>query len=297
MPLRIDLHAHTTRSDGADSPTELVRQALAAGLDVLGLSDHDTTSGWAEAAEAAAGTGLVVIPAIELSCQVLEPGSGFPPRSVHLLGYLPNPLHPGLQQETDKIRSHRDHRLKLMVEKLQTDFDISWEEVSDHIPVGATAGRPHIAHILIEKGYFPDTSAAFAGPLRADGPYHVPHYAPRLAHGIAVLREAGGVPVLAHPYTGARSGAVDHQQDEEAILAGYQVLVDQGLAGLEIHHRENTEQGKEVLQRVAEEFELITTGSSDFHGTKKPNVLGENTTSEANFEAILAAASGQEPLR
>jgi len=191
---------------GRIAPSELIREAVAAGVDVLGLSDHDTTSGWAEAGEAVAGTGMTVIPAIELSCQVLDRGSGVPPRSVHLLGYLPDPQHAGLKEQTAKIRSHRDHRLQLMVEKLSVDFDITWEEVAAHIPEGATAGRPHIAHILIEKGFFLDTTEAFAGPLRADGPYHVPHYAPRLAEGIRVLRDAGAVPILAHPYTGAPLG-------------------------------------------------------------------------------------------
>lgn len=297
MSLRIDLHAHTTCSDGADSPSELIREAVGAGVDVLGLSDHDTTSGWAEAGEAVAGTGMTVIPAIELSCQVLDRGSGVPPRSVHLLGYLPDPQHAGLKEQTAKIRSHRNHRLQLMVEKLSVDFDITWEEVAAHIPEGATAGRPHIAHILIEKGFFLDTTEAFAGPLRADGPYHVPHYAPRLAEGIRVLRDAGAVPILAHPYTGARSGAVDHQRGPAEILEGYRILADAGLAGLEIHHRENTEQGKEVLSWVAKELDFIVTGSSDFHGTKKPNALAENTTSEEQYARILAAASGSEPLR
>ena len=295
--MQIDLHTHTTCSDGADSPTELVGEALAAGIDVLGLSDHDTLAGWAEAAEAVAGTGMAVIPAIELSCQVLEPGSGVLPRSVHLLGYLPDPQHAGLKEQTAKIRSHRDHRLQLMVEKLRVDFDITWEEVSAHIPQGATAGRPHIAHILIEKGYFPDTSAAFTGPLRADGPYHVPHYAPRLAEGIRILSEAGAVPILAHPYTGGRSGAIDHQLDAAEILGGYRALAEQGLAGLEIHHRENTQEGKEVLGLVAKELNFIVTGSSDFHGSKKPNALGENTTTEEEFHRILAAATGSEPRR
>ena len=268
-----------------------------AGLDVLGLSDHDTLTGWREAAEAVSGSGTTVIPAIELSAQVIDRDAGTPPRSVHLLGYLPDPDNAVLRAETDKIRSHRDHRLQLMVEKLQTDFDISWDEVAQTIPAGATAGRPHIAQILIDKGYFPDTSAAFAGPLRADGPYHVPHYAPLLTHAITVLRDAGAVPILAHPYTGARSGAIDHTLGHDQIFAGYAALVDHGLAGLEIHHRENTEAGKALLQDVADRHNLIVTGSSDFHGTKKPNQLGENSTSEENLERILAEATGATPLR
>jgi predicted metal-dependent phosphoesterase TrpH len=292
--LRIDLHAHTTASDGADSPTELVEHALAAGLEVLGLSDHDTASGWSEASTACAGTGLTVIPAIELSCQVLSPGA--PPRSVHLLGYLPDSRHPSLAAETEKIRAHRDHRLQQMVEKIAVDFDITWEEVAAHIPPGATAGRPHIADVLIEKGYFLDTTQAFAGPLRGDGPYHVPHYAPSLEKGLDIITQAGGVPILAHPCAGQRPSAVDHQQGRAGIRADYAALVEQGLAGLEIYHRENTEQGKEVLGWIAHELNLIVTGSSDFHGTKKPNALGENLTEETQLHRILDAATGTAPL-
>jgi len=215
---------------------------------------------------------------------------------VHLLGYLPDPQHAGLKEQTAKIRSHRDHRLQLMVEKLSVDFDITWEEVAAHIPEGATAGRPHIAHILIEKGFFLDTTEAFAGPLRADGPYHVPHYAPRLAEGIRVLRDAGAVPILAPPlHPGAPlRGAVDHQRGPAEILEGYRILADAGLAGLEIHHRENTEQGKEVLSWVAKELDFIVTGSSDFHGTKNLTLWRKTPpakNSTPGFSLPLPAAS------
>ena len=290
--MRIDLHAHTTASDGADSPRELVGHALAAGLDVLGLTDHDTTSGWREAKDAALGTGLRVLPGIELSCQVFDDEGSSPPRSIHLLGYLPDPTHPALTAEMDKIRHHRSDRLRLMVESLQSDYDITWEEVQAQMPPGATAGRPHIAQVLIDKGFFADTTEAFQGPLRADGPFHVPHYAPRLREGIRLIAHAGGVPILAHPYTGERSSAVHHQQGFEGILQAYQELAEEGLAGLEIDHRENTAEGKEVLRRVASELTLIVTGSSDYHGTKKPNPLGENLTAPAQLERILERASG-----
>jgi predicted metal-dependent phosphoesterase TrpH len=296
VPAIIDLHSHTTASDGADTPTELMAHAHRAGINVLGLTDHDTTSGWDEASAALGGTQMTLIRGIELSAQVIDDIPGAIPRSVHLLGYLPDPEHPRLWEETVRIRRHRDDRLRLMVDKLSVDFDITWDEVSAHIPPGATPGRPHIAHILIEKGYFVDTTAAFAGPLRGDGEYHVPHYAPRLTTAISVISEAGGVPILAHPYTGERSGAVNHDVALEQILRGYEVFVDAGLAGLEINHRENTEEGKRVLTQVALEFDLIVTGSSDFHGTKKPNHLGENTTAEDQLERILERASGSLPL-
>ena len=296
MPAVIDLHAHTTASDGDDRPSELIAHALDAGIDVLAVTDHDTMSGVWEAAEASAGSGLMLIPGIELSAQVIDDEPGAIPRSVHLLGYGVDPANPLLSSEMEKIRAHRDDRLRLMVEKLAADFDLSWGEVREAIPPGATPGRPHIAEVLIRKGYFPDTSAAFAGPLRADGPYHVPHYAPRLHRALAVIIEAGGVPILAHPFTGARSGAIRHDQSLAAILEGYQVFVEAGLAGLEIEHRENTEEGKEILRMIAAEFSLIETGSSDYHGTRKPNALGENTTEESQLERILEKASGSAPI-
>ncbi len=292
MPAAIDLHAHTTASDGDDKPSELIEHARAAGIDVLALTDHDTMSGLEEARDTVAGSGLTLLPGIELSAQVIDQEPGAIPRSVHLLGYGVDPGNSVLAEEMERIRAHRDDRLRLMVNKLAPDFGISWDEVRQAIPPGATPGRPHIAQILIQKGYFPDTTAAFEGPLRADGPYHVPHYAPRLHRAIQVIRDAGGVPVLAHPYTGARSGAVRHDQPLARVLEDYQVFVEAGLAGLEIDHRENTEEGKAVLGNVASEFSLIRTGSSDYHGTRKPNQLGENTTASNELERILEQVTG-----
>ena len=253
-------------------------------------------SGLREAADAVAGSGMLLLPGIELSAQVIDEEPGSIPRSVHLLGYGVDPENVVLAQEMETIRSHRDDRLRLMVEKLAVDFELTWQEVSDAIAPGATPGRPHIAQVLINKGYFSDTSAAFAGPLRAEGPYHVPHYAPRLHRAVRVIAEAGGVPVLAHPFTDARSGAIPHDQPLERVLEGYRVFVEAGLAGLEINHRENTEEGKEVLRAVAAEFSLIVTGSSDYHGTRKPNALAENTTDPSQLERILEAATGGSPI-
>ena len=296
MPAVIDLHAHTTASDGDDRPAELIAHAVASGVNVLALTDHDTMSGLSEASEAVSGSGMMLIPGIELSAQVIDEEAGAIPRSVHLLGYGVDSANAVLAGEMEKIRAHRDDRLRLMVEKLASDYQLTWDEVSRGMPPGATPGRPHIAQVLIDKGYFPDTSAAFAGPLRADGPYHVPHYAPRLHRALQVIVEAGGVPVLAHPYTGARSGAIRHDQTLSRVLEDYQVFVEAGLAGLEINHRENTDEGKEVLRAVASEYSLIVTGSSDYHGTRKPNQLGENTTDESQLERILEHATGMGPI-
>lgn len=296
MPKIIDLHTHSTASDGDDSPSTLVNQVLRANVDVFALTDHDTLGGIVEAADAVQNSGTSMVPGIELSAQVIDPWSQSNPRSVHLLGYLVNLENPELTREVVKIRTHRADRLEKMVQKLSADFDLAWEEVEQSIPTGATPGRPHIAQVLINKGYFSSTSQAFDGPLGADSRYHVPHYAPTLSQAIKLVLQAGGVPILAHPFTGARSGAVDHEQPLDEIIGAYSKLTDLGLAGLEIQHRENTEHGKKVLTAIASELDLIVTGSSDYHGTRKPNKLGENSTELSQLNRILELGSGSHPF-
>ena len=292
----IDLHSHTRASDGSDTPGELIAQAVSAGVTTLAITDHDTTSGWAEAVEAAKGAPLSLIPGIELSTQVIDHTTGFVPQSIHLLGYLVDPEHPQLVEEMAKIRSHRDNRLQLMVEKLSADYDISWLDVRATIPEGATPGRPHIAEVLIAKGIVRDTTEAFDHILAADGPYHVPHYAPKLDHSLAIIREAGGVPVLAHPLSRGDNLATGVSGSLDDVIARYRRWVELGLMGVEIDHRENAPESREVLAVVADTLGLIVTGSSDYHGSKKPNLLGENQTTMEQLERILAAGVGVEPV-
>ena len=292
----IDLHSHTRASDGSDTPGELIAQAVSAGVTTLAITDHDTTSGWAEAVEAAKGAPLSLIPGIELSTQVIDHTTGFVPQSIHLLGYLVDPEHPQLVEEMAKIRSHRDNRLQLMVEKLSADYDISWLDVRATIPEGATPGRPHIAEVLIAKGIVRDTTEAFDHILSADGPYHVPHYAPKLDHSLAIIREAGGVPVLAHPLSRGDNLATGVSGSLDDVIARYRRWVELGLMGVEIDHRENAPESREVLAVVADTLGLIVTGSSDYHGSKKPNLLGENQTTMEQLERILDAGVGVEPV-
>ena len=292
----IDLHSHTRASDGSDTPGELIAQAVSAGVTTLAITDHDTTSGWAEAVEAAKGAPLSLIPGIELSTQVIDHTTGFVPQSIHLLGYLVDPEHPQLVEEMAKIRSHRDHRLQMMVEKLSADYDISWLDVRATIPEGATPGRPHIAEVLIAKGIVRDTTEAFDHILSVDGPYHVPHYAPKLDHSLAIIREAGGVPVLAHPLSRGDNLATGVSGSLDDVIARYRRWVELGLMGVEIDHRENAPESREVLAVVADTLGLIVTGSSDYHGSKKPNLLGENQTTMEQLERILDAGVGVEPV-
>lgn len=292
----IDLHAHSRASDGSEDPAEVIAQASHAGLTTIALTDHDTVSGWAEATDAAAKLGVGLIPGIELSTQILDESTGFHPHSVHLLGYLVDPDHPDLVDEMVKIRSHRDNRLQLMVDKLAKDYPIEWLEVRAGIPDGATPGRPHIAEVLVAKGIVSDTTEAFQYILAADGPYHVPHYAPRLHRGIEIIRAAGGVPVLAHPLSRGGNPATDVSGSLESALANYQRWWELGLMGIELGHRENDPASLGTLESVASELGLIVTGSSDYHGSKKPNVLGEHQTSVANLTRIIESATGSEPV-
>ncbi|NRG41756.1 PHP domain-containing protein [Rathayibacter sp. VKM Ac-2835] len=269
-----DLHTHSLVSDGTEPPEVLVRAAAAAGLDGVALTDHDTTRGWEAAIAAAGDAGIDLLTGMELSSRV-----GW--ASVHVLAYLPDPADPGLAAETSRIRSERSHRAQAIVTAIAADYDLTWEDVLAQTSPGTTIGRPHIADALVARGLATDRSAAFAGILDWRGGYFQPHYAPDPVEAVRLVRAAGGVPVIAHPATSTRGIVI------ESLLPD---LVDAGLFGLEVEHRENTGEGKRRLRELAARYSLVTTGSSDYHGTGKPNRLGENTTARATVDAIRGAA-------
>ncbi|NNC11189.1 PHP domain-containing protein [Planctomonas sp. JC2975] len=271
----IDLHTHSSVSDGTESSAELVRAAAGAGLGTVALTDHDSTAGWADAAEAASEVGITLIPGMELSTRY-----GW--KSVHMLAYLFDPTDEPLTAELERIREGRRTRAESMVARLGADYDLTWDDVVAHTAPGATVGRPHIADALVARGVVPDRSAAFATLLHPRGGYYEPMYAPTPLDGVRLIRGAGGVPVLAHPATRGRDGII-----QDVYLHR---LIDSGLAGLELDHRENTEDGKVALRELAERNGLILTGSSDYHGAGKPNRLGENTTSPDALRRILDAS-------
>jgi predicted metal-dependent phosphoesterase TrpH len=277
----IDLHAHSSVSDGTESPADLVTAGVAAGLSVLAITDHDSTAGWVPAFEAAEGTGLTVLPGMELSTQL--DGA-----SVHLLAYLIDPAHPALLAETEKIRAERLHRAEAMVQRIAVDYALDWDDVLAHATPGATIGRPHIADALVSRGHVPDRSAAFQSILHWRGGYYRPHQAPKPIHGVELIVAAGGVPVLAHP--GGRGP--DRLFDDRRVRQ----MVDAGLAGVEIGHRDNPPAAREKWTGLARRYDLIVTGSSDYHGTGKPNVLAENTTSPEAYERLVALGTGSSPF-
>lgn len=277
MAKPIDLHTHSQVSDGTESPTELVHAAQAAGLGTIALTDHDSTAGWDEARVAADETGVRVVPGMELSTR-----HGW--HSVHLLAYLVDPDNLALREETLRIREARLTRAESIVARLAADFDITWDDVVAQTAHGATVGRPHIADALVARGAALDRSAAFADILHPKFGYYEPHYAPDPVDAVRLVVAAGGVPVLAHPGTRGAGDVLSRAYLGE--------LMDAGLFGLELHHRENTPDALAVLFPYAHEFGLAVTGSSDYHGTGKPNRLAEHTTEPEVLVSILERGSG-----
>lgn len=281
--MRIDLHAHSNVSDGTQVPAAVMASAAEAGLDVVALTDHDSTDGWAEAALGAREYGVALVPGMEISCRTTE---GI---SVHLLSYLHDPAHAGLLEEITKAKDARFTRAERMVSLLAEDYPLSWDDVIHHVAPGATLGRPHIADALVAAGVVADRTEAFESILTSRSRYFVQHYAPDPAFAVELVRAAGGVPVFAHPVASARGRIVGERT--------YREMIDAGLAGLEIYHRDNPEEGRAFLRKLADRHGLLVTGSSDYHGAGKPNVLGENLTSPEVFARIEEQGTGTPVVR
>ena len=277
----IDLHTHSSVSDGTETPSQLVRAAAAAGLGTVALTDHDSTAGWSEASVAAKAAGITLIPGMEFSTRVGH-------TSIHLLAYLFDPSDAGIVAETAHIRKARLTRAEQMVARIGADYELTWDDVLAQTTHGGTVGRPHIADALVANGLALTRSEAFAGILHWEAGYFQPHYAPDPLRAVTLVRAAGGVPVIAHPAT---RGVADVMA--ESRLAA---LVDAGLFGLELRHRENKPEATARLTMLAEKYDLAITGSSDYHGEGKPNRLGENTTPPDVLDRIIAEGRGAHPV-
>ncbi|MET8897705.1 PHP domain-containing protein [Streptomyces albogriseolus] len=279
--MRIDLHTHSTASDGTDTPAELVRKAAAAGLDVVALTDHDTTRGHAEAL-AALPQGLTLVPGAELSCRL----DGV---SMHLLAYLFDPEEPALLAERELVRDDRVPRAKGMIAKLnELGVPVTWEQVA-RIAGGGSVGRPHVASALVELGVVGSVSDAFTPEWLADGGRaYVPKHETDPFEAVRLVKNAGGVAVFAHPAAVKRGRTVP----ESAIAE----LAEAGLDGIEVDHMDHDPDARARLRGLAGELGLLVTGSSDYHGSRKTCVLGEFSTDPEVYGEITRRATGAFPV-
>ncbi|QDY78892.1 PHP domain-containing protein [Streptomyces qinzhouensis] len=282
--MRIDLHTHSTASDGTDTPAELVRNAAAAGLDVIALTDHDTTRGHAEALAALPGAGrpLTLVTGAELSCAVGGIG-------LHLLGYLFDPDEPELLARRELLRDDRVPRARAIVAALrELGAPVTWEQVA-RIAGDGSVGRPHIAAAMVEEGVVPTVSDAFTAEWIADGgrAWVAKHELDPFT-AVRLVKAAGGVAVLAHPAAVKRGRTISDSTIAE--------LAEAGLDGLEVDHQDHDEPTRARLHGLAAELGLLTTGSSDYHGSRKDIPLGYFTTDPEIYGEITRRATGAFPV-
>lgn len=281
--MRIDLHTHSTASDGTDTPAQLMQAAARAGLDVVAITDHDTTGGWQAAADARPTT-VTLIRGCEFSTAVAVGGRSV---SVHLLGYLFDPHDPAIVAESGRLVAERLRRGLAIVDKMAAGgLPISRQQVLD-LAAGAPIGRPHIARALIAAGLVNTVSEAFASYLSGRGPYYVPKRDTDLTTAVAMVTAAGGAAVIAHPRGRGEYRALTRERIGE--------LRDAGLVGLELDHTDHDGADRAELRSIADEFGLLVTGSSDYHGENKPVRLGAHLTALDALHRLVAATSGVTP--
>lgn len=283
--MRIDLHTHSTASDGTDRPAALVAAARLAGLDVVAITDHDTTAGWAEAITHLP-TGLSIVTGAEFSCyHVAASGRRI---SLHVLGYLFDPEHEALRAERARLRDNRLHRARRIVENLAADgVAVTWDRVAE-LAAGAPVGRPHIGRALVETGEVPDVATAFADLLSSRQKYYVPKEDTPVLDAVAMIRTAGGLPVFAHPFARRRGPVVDDDVVREMVGAG--------LLGIEVDHPDHGPDDRLDAARLAAELDLVPLGSSDYHGTNKSTPIGACLTAPEAYERLLSHPAAREPI-
>jgi 3',5'-nucleoside bisphosphate phosphatase len=275
--VRIDLHSHSTASDGTDPPAEVMRRARAAGLDVIALTDHDTLAGHDEARRALP-PGLALVPGMELSCRLGD-------HSVHLLAYHVNPAHAGLAEQLAAITTDRLRRAQDMVARLrELGVDVTWEQVAA-IAGGGVVARPHIARAMVAAGAIARPEQAFTPEwIGAGGRAYVSRYALDPEEAIRLVRSAGGVSVLAHPGAADRGWVIDDAAVERLARAG--------LGGLEVAHPDHDEAERLRLAGLASALGLVASGGSDDHGALTGHRLGSETIAPAEYERLMSLAAG-----
>jgi predicted metal-dependent phosphoesterase TrpH len=279
--MRADLHTHSDASDGTESPADVMRRAALAGLDAVALTDHDTVAGH-ERARQALPEALTLVPGMELSCRL----DG---RSVHLLAYLFDPGYPELAEQTRRIRDDRVRRARAMVHRLaDLGAAVTWDQVAA-VAGTAVVGRPHIARAMAASGVVATPADAFTSDWIADGGRaYVSKYALDPAYGIRLIRAAGGAVVLAHP-----RAARDLSVSDDQIAA----LTAVGLAGIEVFHPDQSAAQRADLLGLARDLGLVATGGSDDHGSLTGHRIGCETTAAGAYQALLAQATGAQPIR
>ncbi len=277
----IDLHTHSNASDGTDSPSELIDKAISKGLDLIALTDHDTVGGWDEATTALkkheSNSKLKLVLGSEVSCQG-EDGT-----SIHMLGLLFDPNYTPLISEFEKTRENRVTRMSRIISRLnEAGIEITIEEVNAQKRGDATLGRPHLADALVARGHVASREEAFNIFLHNGSKFYINHYSPSPEVAIRLIKEAGGVAVIAHPLASRSGRKIDLETLNQLIKAG--------LDGIEVDHRDHNVMERSELMRLAIEHDLVVTGSSDYHGTGKMNQLAEFTTHPEQWERLEAKA-------
>jgi len=275
----IDLHTHTTVSDGTDTPAQLVNKALAQGIGTLAITDHDAIAGWQSAIQTLRGELKLVLGA-EISCLTTDGVS------VHMLGLLFDGTNEAILEMLENTRDERLPRMRKMIELMQADgIDVSLGDVEAAMPKGATMGRPHLADAMVAKKIIKTRDEAFQGLLNNESKYYVAHLAPTPVEAIKIIRAAGGVAVIAHPLASMR-GVILQSSDFIDLAAA-------GLNGIEVNHRDQSNEERQSLVSIARELDLVITGSSDYHGAGKLNALGENVTDPAEWERLESMANSR----
>ena len=277
--MKIDLHTHSTYSDGTDKPSELINKALAAGITIIGLTDHDSISGWQEATNSLR-PGISLVPGAEISCQTSD---GI---SVHILGLLFDSSNSELMNALEKTRENRHGRMEKIIARInEAGIDITMNDVLAQLSDGATLGRPHLADALVKKGVVASRDEAFTQMLHNNSKYYVSHYSPTPEAAIALIKSAGGVSVIAHPMASHRGRTIS--------LETFGSLIDSGLDGIEVDHRDHSPDEKKQLIALANGSNLVMTGASDYHGNGKLNSLGEYTTNPDQWQRLESRANAR----
>ncbi|MBB3052795.1 hypothetical protein FHS23_003836 [Prauserella isguenensis] len=280
--MRIDLHTHSTVSDGTDGPADLVAVAAAAGLGVVALTDHDTTAGWQSAADALP-RGMRLVPGAELSCESDDGRGGRV--SVHLLAYLFDPAAPAIVAEQRRLREQRRSRLRTIAGRMAADgLPVDADEILARLGPDAPAGRPHLAQALVRAGLCETVDEAFGSYLAGGRGYSVARRDTPVERAIDMIAEAGGVTVLAHPFAFQRGPTVSAEVIES--------LARRGLTGVEVDHPNHDGRTRDELRALAKDLGLVRTGSSDYHGTNKSIAIGQEVTAPEEFDALIAQATG-----